>query len=487
MARNDLIIAINQVCAERGLDPNTVIQAIEQALVSAYRKKFGGGQNVLAKIDTRTGRIRVFAELEVVDHVTDPKTQIGLKDARRHKPDAQLGDTVVIEATPRDFGRIAAQTAKQVIMQRIREAERERTRQELKRLEGEVIQGTIQRLDRGHGQVVVNLGRGEGILPRSEQVPHERYRQNDRMYFYVLSVEEGGRGPQAILSRSHPNFVRRLLEQEVPEIRSGIVEIKGIAREPGARSKVAVMATQSGVDPVGSCVGVRGTRIQAVVNALGGEKIDVIGWSADPYKFIANALSPAKVVDVVLSEEEGRHALVIVPDEQLSLAIGKEGQNARLAAKLTGWRVDIKSAKEAELEGLGPEERKRLRLKYAQRKADLLARAEALLREGTPESTTEAASQGEATPPQETSLPPTAGTASQDATEPQKPSEEEEGSPEAGSESERAPEEPEEEEYMDVDLLDRLALQQLRREEDETPEGKSSSHHRRERRKRDRE
>ncbi len=439
MARNDLIIAINQVCAERGLDPQTVLEAIEQALVSAYRKRFGGGQNVFAKIDPKTGAIKVFAELEVVERVRDPKTQIDLARARRYKPDVQLGDKIVIEATPKDFGRIAAQTAKQVMMQRIREAERAHTFEELKKLEGEVVLGTIQRIDRKlNNQVVVNLGRGEGILPRSEQIPRERYRQNDKMYFYVKDVVDSQRGPYAILSRTDPRFVRRLLEREVPEIRTGAVEIKSIAREPGARSKVAVAAIQPNVDPVGSCVGVRGTRIQAVVNALGGEKIDVVEWSKDPYKFIANALSPAKVIDVVLFEDEDeRRALVIVPDDQLSLAIGKEGQNARLAAKLTGWKVDIRGEKEAEAEGLTPEERQRLRLQYAQQQADIMARAQALLRERAREKarkTKEPAASAEPTSSRET---------------------------EADKGAEGADKGEAEEEYMDVDYLDQLAMKQL--------------------------
>ncbi len=448
MARNDLIIAINQVCAERGLDPQIVIEAIEQALVSAYRKKFGGGQNVFAKIDTKTGEMKVFAELEVVERVKDPRTQISLEEARRHKPDVQLGDKIVIEATPKDFGRIAAQTAKQVMMQRIREAERALTYEELKKLEGEVVLGTIQRIDRKLGnQVVVNLGRGEGVLPRQEQIPRERYRQNDKMYFYVKAVEDSSRGPLAILSRTDVRFVRRLLEREVPEIRTGAVEIKSIAREPGARSKVAVAAVQPNVDPVGSCVGVRGTRIQAVVNALGGEKIDVVEWSKDPYKFIANALSPAKVIDVVLMEddEEGRRALVIVPDEQLSLAIGKEGQNARLAAKLTGWRVDIRGEKEAAEAGLTPEERKRMRMRYAQQKADLLSQAEVFLREGAVEEVKAAAETPEAPAPE---------------TPEEQPEAVEADAPDTG----------EEEEYMDVDDLDRMAMEQFMKAEDEQGE-----------------
>lgn len=464
MARNDLVIAINHLCAERGLDPKVVIEAIESALVSAYRRNFGGAQNVMAKIDTETGQMRVFAEMEVVEEVKDRKTQIGLEDARKYRPDAQVGDTVIIEATPRDFGRIAAQTAKQVIMQRIREAERETTYQELASMEGEVVQGLIQRVDRQSGQVVVNLGRGEGILPRNEQIPGERYRQNDRMYFYVLSVDKNNRGPQAILSRSHPHFVRRLMEREVPEIRTGAVEIRGIAREPGSRSKVAVVATQPGVDPVGSCVGMRGTRIQAVVNALGGERIDIIEWNSDPYKYIANALSPAKVTDVVLFEQgNGRNALVVVPDKQLSLAIGREGQNARLAARLTGWHIDIKSETEANEAGLDALERQRLRMVYARRKADLLARAEALLREGTLLPPEELGAEAEkSSPPEDEPEPEEEATTTETATptaseEPIDP----ESADSTAEQADAGSEESTEDVYLDPEYLDQLALQQL--------------------------
>ncbi len=474
MARSELIIAINQLCAERGLDPESVLKAIEEALVSAYKKKFGGGENVIARIDPKTGDMRIYAEVEVVEKVQDRKTQIGVKEARRYKPDAQVGDRIVIETTPRDFSRIAAQAAKQVLMQRIREAERQTIEEELNKMVGEVVQGTIQRIERHEGNVIVNLGRGEGVLPRAEQIPRERYRQNDRLYFYVLAVDKGPRGPYAKLSRTHPNFVRRLLEQEVPEIRTGAVEIKAIAREAGARSKVAVAAVQPGVDPVGSCVGVRGTRIQAVVNALGGEKIDVIEWSADPYEFIANALSPAKVTDVVLTHVDGeRRALVIVPEHQLSLAIGREGQNARLAAKLTGWHIDIKSDKAALEAGLDAETRARLRVAYAQQETDLLAQAEALIRAGLLDDViTEKES-----PVEEEAGPEKEAQASQG---------EAAVSPEgetAPAETDAEEEKPATEAYMDTDYLDQLALQQLAGEgrEEASSRGKPDRQERRKR------
>ncbi len=488
MAKSELIIAINQLCAERGLDPESVLKAIEEALVTAYKRKYGAGENVFAKIDTKTGDMRIYAELEVVEHVRDKRTQIALEEARKVKPDAQIGDHVVIETTPRDFTRIAAQAAKQVIMQRIREAERRTIEEELNKMVGEVVQGTIQRFDRREDAIIVNLGRGEGILPKSERIPRERYRQNDRLYFYVLTVEKGSRGPHAILSRTHPDFVRRLLEREVPEIRTGAVEIKAIAREAGARSKVAVAAVQPGVDPVGSCVGVRGTRIQAVVNALGGEKIDVIEWSPDPYKFIANALSPAKVLDVILQHEnKERRALVIVPENQLSLAIGREGQNARLAAKLTGWHIDIKSDREALEAGLDKEERERLRTVYAQEEADLLAKAAELLESGALDDIVgEETEAGEETEPAQTleepqpeEVAPAAAAASDPEKEEAKAAEEAEASGEAG---EAPDEDPPEEAYMDPEYLDQLAMQQLGLDQEDTASsGKPSREERRKR------
>ncbi len=463
MRQSDLILAVNQVCAERGLDPQMVLKAIEQALVIAYRKKFGAAQNVEARIDPKTGDIRILARMEVVEKVRDRRLQISLEEARRYKPDVQVGETIVIEATPKDFGRIAAQTAKQVMLQRIREAERETAYQELLKVEHEVVQGLIQRVDRKTGEVFVNLGRAEGILPREEQIPRERYRRQDRMYFYVLRVEKTPRGPYAILSRTHPHFVRRLLEREVPEIRTGAVEIKAIAREAGSRTKIAVAAVQPGVDPVGSCVGVRGTRIQAVVNALGGEKIDVIEWDKDPQKFIANALSPARVIDVLLIEtKQEKRALVIVPDDQLSLAIGREGQNARLAAKLTGWHIDIKSESEARDAGLDAAARDRLRQAYAAREVDILAQAEAILREGKLDELKHML-EGEGAP--QTAEAPAAvptgdgppETASGTAAEAQ-----EVDTPATSGE----PTTPEEEDYVDTDYLDELALQQIMSEEE---------------------
>ena len=382
-----LLMAINQICAERNLKPQVVIDAIEQALISAYRKNFGTAQNVEAKLDPETGDTHIYARLQVVspEEFTDPNTQILLEDARNIDPTVEVGDEIKIERTPDDFGRIAAQAAKQVILQRIREAERDALYEEYVQREGELIQGTIRTIDRKNDAVIVSLdgGQAEGIMHRNDQIPGERYRPGNSILAYVVEVTRGGRGPNIHLSRSHRNMLRRLLEKEVPEIKQGTVEIKGIAREAGSRSKVAVAATQRGVDPVGSCVGMRGVRIQNIVKELHGEKIDVVEWDPDPEKFVANALSPAKVTDVILFPEMDKTALVIVPQKQLSLAIGKEGQNARLVAKLTGWRIDIKSEEEAMAEGLTLEERDRLRREQKERarEADLLATARRLLEE----------------------------------------------------------------------------------------------------------
>jgi len=385
----DLIRAINQICSERKLKREVVFAAIEAALVSAYKRNFGAtAANVMAKVDPATGAMRVFAEKEVVEKVTDHRTEISLTDARRVKPDAALGDVIQVEATPDNFGRIAAQTAKQVILQRIREAERDTVYDTFVEREGELVSGTVQRRDPASGDVLVLLDGAEGILAREDQLPTERYRHGGRIRAYLLEVHRGNRGPVIRLSRTHRNMLRRLLEQEVPEVFNGSVEIKSIAREPGYRSKVAVAALQPGVDPVGSCVGMRGIRIQNIVNELSGEKIDVVEWSPDTATFIANALSPARVTDVLLHEgPDGKTAVVIVPDRQLSLAIGKEGQNARLAAKLTGWRIDIKSESEAAAEGLDQLARDRARLAAAARAvaeekpSDLLAVAEQILRD----------------------------------------------------------------------------------------------------------
>jgi transcription termination/antitermination protein NusA len=374
--RNEFMLAINQVCAERQLAKEVVLEAVEAALVTACKRDFGVSGDITARIDPETGVAQVFTHKVVSEEIEEPKSQISLEEARELDPDIQLEDIILIETTPTSFGRIAAQTAKQVILQRIREAERDALYGVYAEQEGEIVNGTVQRID--SQVVIVNLGKAEGTLPRSEQIPGERYRLNQRLRAYVMEVEKSTRGPRIVLSRNHRNMLRRLMELEVPEIFNGAVEIKAIAREPGARSKVAVVALRAGVDPVGSCVGMRGTRIQGIVSELSGEKIDVVEWNADLGVFIANALSPAQVVKVHLTENaDGKTATVIVPDKQLSLAIGKEGQNARLAAKLTGWRIDIKSASEAaEAVFAAPEP---ILQPQEGLEEDLLARAEAIL------------------------------------------------------------------------------------------------------------
>ena len=376
----EFISAINHVCHERQLPKEVVLEAVEAALISAYKRNFGVAQNITAKVDPDTGEARVFVEKEVVAEVIDDKSQITLEEARKYNPEAEIGDIIHIEVTPTDFGRIAAQTAKQVILQRIREAERDSLYNAYAEREGEIINGTVQNIE--PHQVTLTLGNVEAILPRSEQIPTERYSIGRRLRAYVAEVQKTNRGPLIIVSRTHRNMLRRLLELEVPEIYNGTVEIKAIAREAGYRSKVAVAALQEGVDPVGSCVGMRGVRIQSIVNELNGEKIDVVEWSPDVATFIANGLSPAKVLNVMLDDSgDGKTATVVVPDKQLSLAIGKEGQNARLAAKLTGWRIDIKSATEAAEEALRKAaEEERVREATAKDR-DILAIAEEILRE----------------------------------------------------------------------------------------------------------
>jgi N utilization substance protein A len=350
--KNDFLVAITQICNDRNISKDIAIQAIEQALVSAYKRNFGGAQNITAKIDPNTGKARIFALKEVVEPVTDRRVQISLDEARQIDPMAQIGATVQLESTPDDFGRIAAQTAKQVALQKIREAERESLFQQFAKMEGEIIHGQVHSVDSNTITVSLGNGRVEGTLLKTEQIPTERYRHNQKIRVLISEVHKTAKGPQILLSRTHRNFLRRLLEIEVPEIYNGTVEIKSIAREPGHRSKVAVVARQDGIDPVGACVGQRGVRIQTIVNELSGEKIDVVEWSSDQAKFIEKALSPAQVVSVTLAEDENgdKVASVIVEDKQLSLAIGKEGQNARLAAKLTGWRIDIKSKSQREEE-----------------------------------------------------------------------------------------------------------------------------------------
>ena len=347
--KSEFLLAFNQICSERNLPKEVVLEALTNALVSAYRRNVNASsaQTITAEIDGETGLARIYAEKEVVDSVHDERTEVALQQAHAVVKDTQLGDMVMIDSTPGDFGRIAAQTAKQVILQRIREAERDAQYAIYSEREGEIINGTVQSI--AAQGVTLNLGRSEALLPKNQQVPGERYQLHQRIRAYVLEVRKTNRGPQIIVSRNHKNMLRRLLELEVPEIYNGTVEIKSIAREAGARSKVAVAAMQAGVDPVGSCVGMRGVRIQSIVNELGGEKIDVIEWSGDTATYIAKALSPARVLTVHADDDpkEGKTALVVVPDDQLSLAIGREGQNARLAAKLTGWRIDINGSSEA--------------------------------------------------------------------------------------------------------------------------------------------
>ncbi len=346
--KSDFLLAITQLAAEKNLPRETVLSAVEAALVSAYRRdSFTQNQDVSVKINSSSGRVEVWVDKTVVERPADTRLEVSLEEARRVKSDIQLGDTIIIESTPHDAGRIAAQTAKQVILQRLHEAEHSAILEEYAEKEDEVITGVVQRIE--PGQINVDLGRTEAILPTSEQVRTERYRIGQRLKVCIIQVLKTTRGPRVMISRSHPDLLRRLLEMEVPEVYNGSVEIKSIAREAGYRSKVAVTARQEGVDPVGCCVGLRGIRIQNVVNELNGEKIDVIQWSPNVNTFITNALSPAQIVGVGLNEEENI-ATVVVPDKQLSLAIGKEGQNARLAAKLTGWRIDIKSASVAEAE-----------------------------------------------------------------------------------------------------------------------------------------
>jgi N utilization substance protein A len=353
--KSEFILAFNEICESRGLPKEDVFDALKTALVSAYRRdaNISSNQMVTVEIDPRTGEPTIFTEKEVVDDVLDNRTEVTLTAARKEgHTDAALGDVVMIDSTTESFGRIAAQTAKQVLLQRVREAEREHLFEDFSGREGELVNGTVQSISGQH--ITIGLGRTEAILPKSQQVQGERYRAHDKIRVYVLEVRRTSRGPQIVVSRNHRNLLRRLLELEVPEIYNGQVEIKSIAREAGQRSKVAVQALQHGVDPVGACVGMRGVRIQSIVRELNDEKIDVIEWDSDQRVFIAKALSPARVSHVFLEEhpEEGKTAVVIVPDDQLSLAIGREGQNARLAAKLTGWRIDIKNLTEAASESL---------------------------------------------------------------------------------------------------------------------------------------
>ncbi len=346
--KSEFYAAVAQISSERGISAEEIIEKVEQALISAYKRRFGTGQNVSVRIDLSTGEAKVYAEKRVVEEVEDSREEISVAEARRLVPKIQAGEVITIETTPRDFGRIAAQTARQVFMQQIREAERNKVIVEFSGRVDEMVNAVVRRV--APQGVYLNADRAELFMPAREQIPFERYRVNQHLPVYITEVRDDKRGPQIIASRSHPKLVERLFEMEVPEVLRGTVEIVSLAREPGVRTKVAVRALQPGVDPVGSCVGQRGVRIQSIVNALNGEKIDVVPWSAEPTIFIASSLSPASVLEV-RTDEETKTATVLVPDKSLSLAIGKEGQNARLAARLTGWRIDIKSLSAALEEG----------------------------------------------------------------------------------------------------------------------------------------
>ena len=382
MAKSEVLLAFNELMEARGLPPDMVMEAIKAALASAYRKTAGApsAQPVEVELDLERGRIRVFAEKEVVEEVRDPRTEVSLEEARKIDPKAELGGVVMVEVTPNNFGRVAAQTARQVIQQRLREAERRIQYEYFKKREGAIIHGVVQAIN--PQEVTLGLEKNaEGHLPRREQIPGDRFRIHDRVRALLLEVKETNRGPYILLSRAHKNFLRRLLEEEVPEIYRGEVEIRAIAREAGRRSKVAVSAIAPNIDPVGACVGIRGVRIQAIMRELNGEKIDIIQWDPDPAVFIAKALSPARVMGVYLSEPEDgpRTATVVVSEDQLSLAIGREGQNARLAAKLTAWRIDIKSVSEAAADTLYKLQVNPDYAKVAAAEAEAMAEVEAIL------------------------------------------------------------------------------------------------------------
>jgi N utilization substance protein A len=347
-------LAFNEITERFGLSRDTVMEALQAAMVSAYRRSVNAStaQAIEARITSDTGEVEIFAEKEIVDDVENPLTEVSLVEALRHDPNAEMGGMTLVVSTPKDFGRVAAQTAKQVILQRLREAERDAQYEEYVEREGDLVHGTVHSIT--PQAVTIGLGRAEAILPRNQQIPGERFHVRDRVRVFVLEVRKSSRGPVIVVSRTHPNMLRRLLEMEVPEINQGLVEIKAIAREAGKRAKVAVAATRDGVDPVGACVGLRGVRIQSIVRDLNDEKIDVIEWNAESAAFIAKALSPARVSGVFLDDdpERGKTAVVVVPEDQLSLAIGRAGVNARLSARLTNWRIDIKSLVEAATEAL---------------------------------------------------------------------------------------------------------------------------------------
>jgi N utilization substance protein A len=344
----DLNRVIEQVSKEKGIDRQIIVGAVEEAMLSAAKRTFGLEKNIEATFNPEIGEVELFEIKTVVETVDDPENQVTLEEARRSlDPEAQLGDELLAKLPSEKFGRIAAQAAKQNIMQRVRDAERESIYAEFRARKGELVSGIVQRFEKKN--LIVNLGRTDAILPEKEQIPRERYRQGDRIRAYLYDVDLATRGPQIVLSRTHPGLLVKLFEQEVPEIYEGIVEVKGAAREPGGRAKIAVTSHDDDVDPVGACVGMRGTRVQAVVQELRNEKIDIVPWSEDPAEYVCRALAPAKVSKIIVDDDE--HAMeVIVPDDQLSLAIGRKGQNVRLASRLTGWRLDVRSEAEAEAE-----------------------------------------------------------------------------------------------------------------------------------------
>ncbi len=380
--KNEFTLAFNEVLEEKQLPKEIILKALESAMVSAYRRAVNASnaQHVEATVDIETGKVTVYAEKEVVESVEDVRTEVTLEDARRVNPQAELGSMVIVESTPKDFGRVAAQTARQVIQQRIRDAERQAQINFYQKQVGEIVSGLVQASNQ-QGLTVGMEMKAEGNMPRKEMIPGERFRVHDRVRALVAEVKDNPRGPQIILSRTHRNFLRRLLENEVPEIYHGVVEIRSIAREPGERAKVAVSATQQGIDPVGACVGIRGVRIQAIVRELHDEKIDVIEWNPDPGAFIAKAISPARVSGVYLNDRNaaGKTATVVVPEDQLSLAIGRDGQNARLAAKLTGWRIDIKSLPEAASDAIYKLQKEEILAQLAEQEKDTVAQIEGYL------------------------------------------------------------------------------------------------------------
>src|ERR671924_872821 len=341
--RLELLQIADAVAREKAIDRQVVITAMEDAIQKAAKSRYGSENEIKAEVDPKPGEIRLARLLEVVEQVTMEATQISLDEARRRNPAAQVGDFIAEPLPPLDFGRVAAQNAKQVIVQKVREAERERQYNEYKDRVGEIVNGTVKRVE--YGNVIVDLGRAEGIIRRDEMIPRENVRLGDRIRAYIYDVRREQRGPQIFLSRARPEFMSKLFAQEVPEIYDGVVEIKSVARDPGSRAKIAVISKDSSIDPVGACVGMRGQRVQAVVNELQGEKVDIIQWRADAAEFIVNALAPAEVTKVVLDEESTRIE-VVVPESQLSLAIGRRGQNVRLASQLTGWDIDILTEQE---------------------------------------------------------------------------------------------------------------------------------------------